>query len=67
MSEHKDVYQLDGAGFYVGTSTADKLADGTWQIPAGCVLRKPPMARKGYRRHWDGKKWVQVAEGGANV
>lgn len=60
MSEQKEVYQLDGAGFYVGTSTADRLIDGTWQLPAGCVERKPPMARKGYCQNWDGKHWRQV-------
>lgn len=69
MSEQKEVYQLDADGFYVGTSTADRLLDGTWQIPAGCITRKPPMARAGHRRWWDGKKWHQmkINDGGANV
>lgn len=67
MGQTKEVYQLDGDGFLVGPATADKLADGTWQIPAGCVTKKPPIARAGYRRQWDGKNWNQVADGGANV
>lgn len=65
--EHKEVYQLDSEGFLVGPATADKLDDGTWQIPAGCITRKPPLAKVGFRRHWDGRKWVQVADGGAGV
>lgn len=66
--EQKDVYQLDVDGFLVGVSTADKLIDGTWQIPAGAIERKPPIARAGFQRKWDGKKWVQVkADGGASV
>lgn len=67
MSETKEVYQLDAGGFLVGPAAADKLADGTWQIPAGCITTKPPIARACYSRHWTGKKWEQVAEGGANV
>lgn len=67
MSETKEVYQLDAEGFLVGPATADKLADGTWQIPAGCITTKPPMAKAGHRRQWTGKKWIQVADGGANV
>lgn len=66
--DHKEVYQLDADGFLVGSSTADKLIDNTWQIPAGCVERKPPIAKAGFQRKWDGKKWVQVkADGGASV
>jgi hypothetical protein len=66
--EHKEVYQLDPDGFLVGPAMADKLIDGTWQIPGGCVERKPPLEKAGYRRQWDGKKWVQVkADGGASV
>lgn len=66
--EHKEVYQLDADGFLVGPAIADKLIDGTWQIPAGCIERKPPIAKAGYRRQWDGKKWNQVqADGGASV
>lgn len=68
MSQSKEVYQLDTEGFLVGPSTADKLIDGTWQIPARCIDRKPPIARAGFSRKWDGKKWIQVAaDGGANV
>lgn len=68
MSQQKEVYQLDNAGFYVGASTADRLLDGTWQMPAGCVSRKPPMPKAGFARQWTGKKWIQVpADGGANV
>lgn len=66
--DHKEVYQLDADGFLVGPATADKLIDGTWQIPAGCVERKPPIEKAGFQRQWDGKKWVQVpADGGASV
>jgi hypothetical protein len=68
MDLHKEVYQLDAEGFLVGPAMADRLIDGTWQIPAGCITRKPPIARPGYRRRWDGKKWIQVnADGGASV
>ena len=67
MSETKEVYQLDAEGFLVGPATADRLADGTWQIPAGCITRKPPMAKAGHRRRWNGTKWTQVADGGASV
>lgn len=66
--DHKEVYQLDPDRFLVGPATADKLIDGTWQIPAGCIERKPPLEKSGFRRQWDGKKWVQVkADGGASV
>ena len=67
MSETKEVYQLDDDGFLVGPATADKLKDGTWQIPAGCITRKPPMAKACHRRRWNGAKWTQVADGGASV
>ena len=66
--DHKDVYQLDHDRFLVGPATADKLIDGTWQIPAGCIENKPPIEKPGYRRQWDGKKWTQVKpDGGASV
>ena len=66
--DQKEVYQLDAGGFLVGPAMADKLIDGTWQIPAGCIERKPPIAKAGFQRQWDGKKWVQVkADGGASV
>ena len=66
--DHKQVYQLDPDRFLVGPATADKLIDGTWQIPAGCIESKPPIEKAGYRRQWDGKKWNQVkADGGASV
>lgn len=66
--DHKEVYQLDGDGFLVGPATADKLIDGTWQIPAGCIENRPPIAKPGYRRWWSGKTWKQVkADGGASV
>lgn len=67
MNGTKEVYQMDAAGFLVGPAPADRLNDGTWQIPAGCVTAKPPMARAGHRRQWNGRKWIQVADGGANV
>lgn len=63
----REVYQLDADGFYVGTSTADRLLDGTWQMPAGCITTKPPIEKSGHRRKWTGKKWIQVADGGADV
>ena len=67
MSETKEVYQLDGEGYLVGPAAANKLADGTWQVPAGCVTVKPPISKAGHRRQWADKKWIQVADGGANV
>lgn len=52
------VYQLDAAGVYVGTTTADEspLEPGVYLIPGGCVqVAPPPKPNDGkvYRQRYD--------------
>lgn len=63
MREIKEVFQCDYNGFFIGPAQSDKLEDGTWQIPAGCVTDNPPPAVAGHQRRWDGEKWVHIADG----
>lgn len=55
----KQVCQLDAAGYFVGTTSADPspLEPGAFLIPGGCVDAPAPSVPSGQRARWDGA-WV---------
>lgn len=52
----KQVSQLDTAGYFVGSATADEspLEPGVWLLPAGAVDATPPEVPYGMRARWVG-------------
>lgn len=55
----KQVCQLDAAGYFTGTTTADEspLEPGVLLIPGGCIEAEAPIVPEGQRAKWDGV-WV---------
>ena len=45
---HKIVYQLDEAGYFIGETEADEspLEPGVYLVPGGCVENPPPKIKK---------------------
>jgi hypothetical protein len=56
------VYQTDRAGFFINISRADPdpLTPGSWLIPGGCVVEKPPTLIEGQRAQWINNHWAII-------
>jgi hypothetical protein len=55
----KQICQLDAAGYFTGTTTADEspLEPGVYLIPGGCIEATEPTVPEGQRAKWNGA-WV---------
>lgn len=56
------VCQLDAAGYYICTTTADPdpLDPENYLIPGGCIDTAPPEQRDNAIAQWDGEQWQYI-------